>query len=181
MYRIVISFLLLAFIVAGCRQQTESLTVQAAQYAGNAKNGLLQKGMLDSCPITCQYIPEPINAKQAAGSRPFRFTVHVNSGTREINDSTLYELNYRGTELFRLVQGADTLKPVLCERMANGRTDMHLFTVLYVPQTALQPNQTLQFLFLPGKLFPVAGSMQFASNDIIQASKTLYGYDEVKH
>ncbi|HNP53169.1 MAG TPA: hypothetical protein PKK69_01070 [Ferruginibacter sp.] len=180
MYKVIYFITLLAFLVAGCRQQNETPALQAAQYAGNVKNGLLQKGMLDSCPITCQYIPEPIDAKQAA-NRPYRFTIHINTGTREINDSTLYEMNYHATELFRLVQGSDTLKPVLCERMANGRTDMHLFTAVFVPSARLKPNQTLNILFLPGKLFPEMGLIQFASNDIIQASKTLYGYDEVKH
>jgi hypothetical protein len=81
-----------------------------------------------------------------------------------------------------MISEGDTLSPVLSERMMNGRTDLHLFTVLFEPDLALafSKKSNLRFLLYPNRIIRDTTEFVFESKDIIKASKILYDHDEVK-
>lgn len=97
----------------------------------------------------------------------------------QMNDSLLYLFNYHSADLFRLVSSSDTIRPVLSERVANGRSDKHEFTVVFDIENSKVNKSDLSFLILSNNLFQKDLVFDYKYNDITKASKLLYGYDQV--
>lgn len=178
--------LLLAGLVCcffSCSNQKDEGPTKEASYATDAKNGLIKKSSFGEVKVTCQYIPDGPLINQGEDVKPIKFYLSVNTGTEELKDSVMYDFNYRSNLLFGLVSGSDTLMPVLSERMMNGRTDLHTFTVLFEPDlaSAFASKSKLSFLFYPNRVISDTNTFIFETKDIIKASKILYDHDEVKH
>jgi hypothetical protein len=171
--------LLLLFFVS-CKSKTDLNSV--ASYVSRAENGLTKKMLIDSCEVTCQLVPGKLN-ESAKDDNPLEYKLYINSKSIEITDSILYQFNYHSGEMFGLTMGTDTLKPLLSERVANGRKDMHQFTILF-PSPGKQivaSKASFSFLLYKNDLFKNDHSIEYHYSDIIKASKTLYGYDEVNN
>jgi hypothetical protein len=160
-----ILLLSVGFLFCACNEKTEMKDVAA--YVGNPVNGLVKKEKADSTEITCQWVPDSSNAS-------WLFRVYMYS-PEKVNDSTLYKMNYKTQEIFALVHAGDTVRPVLAERVANGRRDQHEFTVVFDP---VKPDsvQTFSLLLAANGLVSKTISFDFQYNDITKAQKKLYGY-----
>jgi hypothetical protein len=144
-----------------------------ADYVTNPHNGLSQKQQVDSNDILCQLIPEK---NSGATGNLYRFMIVMKTRPGQISDSAYYFFNYRSAELFGLVENGDTLKPVLSERMANGRKDVHSFTVLFESQQNPAAGQTgsgPQLVFRKNELVPQDLKFEYQYKDINKALKTL--------
>src|SRR5258708_7329155 len=122
-----ITVLLISFfaclVIAGCKTKTDLQKI--ASYVGDREHGLTKKTKTPDDDITCQLVPPHSNTAQSG----LRFLLYVNTGAQHIGDSILYQVNYGSAKMFHLVSGTDTLQPVLSERTATGRTDVHEFEV----------------------------------------------------
>jgi hypothetical protein len=170
---LVIALLTAIFFIA-CTETPEK--DKLAGYVTKEKNGLSRKLRADSNDVVCQLIPE--NEKDSSGTNHvYRFMVSVYSKPEKSTDSVMYFFNYHAAEYFRLVNGSDTILPVLGERMANGRRDIHQFTVVFDLEKKLQQADSVSLLFNGNRLFTDSLVFRYAVNDILKASKSLYGYE----
>jgi hypothetical protein len=161
-----ILLLSVGFLFCACNEKTEMKDVAA--YVGNPVNGLVKKEKADSTEITCQWVPD------SAANAPWLFRVYLYS-PEKVDDSTLYKMNYKTQEIFALIHAGDTVRPVLAERIANGRRDQHEFTVVFDP-VKQDSAQTFSLLLVPNGLLRKNISFDFQYNDITKAQKKLYGY-----
>jgi hypothetical protein len=149
-----------------------------AVYVGDAQNGLTKKQLIDSNEVVSQLVPQEKD-KQESG-QVYKFIVYMKTDKAKTTDSVMYQLNYKSAEMFRLVAGADTLQPVLSERVANGKTDAHEFTVVFDMNDAqVKRKNDVEFIINNSNPFQKAIVFDYTYNDITKASKLLYGYDQV--
>lgn len=138
-------------------------------------NRLTQKTETEGAVVVSQFVPDKLEEENT--SPVYRFLVTVQSPPEITTDSILYFFNYHSGDYFRLVAGTDTLRPVLSERMANGRRDLHQFTVLFDRAAITRSTDSLEVLFIGNKLFRENLLFRYALTDIKNATKTLYGYE----
>lgn len=165
----------LLFITACNRAEKKD---KLAGYVGAPENGLTKKQMADSNEVVCQLVPQERASKEDKGT-VYKFTVYMKTRADQMNDSLLYLFNYHSADIFRLVSNGDTIKPVLSERVANGRSDKHEFTVVFDIENSKVNKSDLSFLMLHNNLFQNDLVFDYKYNDITKASKLLYGYDQV--
>ena len=149
-----------------------------AVYVSKNENGLTKKITDGETEIITQFIPEKIEKPDTGNkNRVYKFMVYVNTKAESMTDSILYIFNYHSSDYFRLVSGNDTLKPVLSERIANGRREANQFTVLFDMEGKNKLADPLSLLFLGNKLFRDSLVFHYELKDLKKASKTLYGYE----
>lgn len=165
---------LYACFLTGCGS---SAPQNPAQYTGNPKNGLTKEQVVDSNKVWCQLIPDK-REDQAEGSEVYRFRVYIKNAPEAVTDSLLYDFNYNSEALFNLIVAEDTLHPVLSERVANGRKDMHEFTVMFNTSHEQHPDN-LTLLIQKNELISKDLHFEYRYNDLTKALKTLYGYDPI--
>jgi hypothetical protein len=159
---------LIGMFICACGHKTEMRDVAA--YVGNPVNGLVKKEKADSTEITCQWVPD-------SSKTSWLFRVYMYS-PEKVDDSTLYKMNYKTQEIFALIHANDTARPVLAERVANGRRDQHEFTVVFDP-VKQDSAKTVSLLLAPNGLLRKNISFDFQYNDITKAQKKLYGYSSL--
>lgn len=144
-----------------------------ASYIGNPQNGLTKKMIVDSSEIFCQLIPDENEKKEI-----YKFNIYINTKLNKMTDSVLYKFNYQSVQLFSLVSNKDTLRPVLSERIANGRRDINQFTVVF--NTGEKPLQDTNIVLMIGKneLMEKAALFTFSNKTLIKALKQLYGHEQ---
>ena len=149
-----------------------------AGYVSDPENGLTKQKSVGTKTIIGQFIP----AENYENCEEHRFRIWIKNDREESTDSLLYHFNYRSSDIFRLVVGKDTLEPLLSERIANGRSDLHEFTVLF-PNTKRKMETTaeMDLLVLKNQLFTSNIDFRYRYKDITKASKKLYGHDQVKN
>lgn len=160
--------------MASCRQTSGK--DKLVGYVTKEEHGLSRKTMADSNQVVCQLVPEKRSDSASTGN-VYRFMVSVYSTPAKSTDSVMYFFNYHAQEYFRLVTGADTIRPVLGERMANGRRDIHQFTVVFDLGQTPPAADSVSLLFNGNRLFTDSLVFRYAVNDILKASKSLYGYE----
>lgn len=142
-----------------------------AAYVSNPENGLTRKQVADNNEIVCQLVPQEEGGTDS-NDGTYKFTVYINTVKEKVSDSLFYLFSYHSTQLFALVAGADTLKPVLSERIANGRRDVNQFTVVFALQKKKEEEQSdLFFMVRSNALFPKEIIMKYESKDIKKAFK----------
>ena len=146
-----------------------------AAYVGNLENGLTKKIRVDSNDIVCQLVPE-FNVDDKSGANVFKFNIYLNTKPNKINDSTLYRLNYHSVDIFALALGEDTLRPVLSERLANGRRDLNQFTVVF--DTDKKTDSDINLIIRENDLLEHEAVFSFTNKNFKKALKQLYGYDQ---
>jgi hypothetical protein len=166
---------LCAFFFGRC---SNSSIENPAQYTGNPKNGLIKEQIVDSNKVWCQLIPDKREEGQANGEN-YRFRVYIKCPPEASTDSVLYNFNYGSDQLFNLVVAKDTLYPVLSERVANGRRDMHEFTVVFNSAHHEKESDNLTLLVHKNDLITKDLFFEYRYNDLTKALKTLYGYDPI--
>ena len=144
---------------------------------GNVEKGLTKKIRVDSNEIVCQLVPE-LNENEKNLSNVFKFNIYLNTKPSKISDSTLYVLNYHSADLFALVLGEDTIKPVLSERIANGRRDLNQFTVLFDVEKKVKIDSTINLIIRKNDLLQQEVVFSFTNTNLKKALKQLYGYDQ---
>jgi hypothetical protein len=174
-------FVLVCFFL-GCAGKKDEGPTKVMDYATKPVHGLLKKNVVGDVAFTCQYVPEGPLLEKGINIRPMKFFLSINTGSALLQDSVMYDYNYRSATIIGMISEGDTLSPVLSERMMNGRTDLHLFTVLFEPDLALafSKKSNLRFLLYPNRIIRDTTEFVFESKDIIKASKILYDHDEVK-
>lgn len=178
-YRSLASFFVMVLLMASCKTQSEQ--EKLAAYVSGKENGLTKKQVMGDNEIVCQFVPVKKEGKESGGTgQLYRFMVYLNSKTLKMTDSLMYKFNYHSAELFHLVSGADTLKPVLSERIMNGRTDRNEFEVFFEP-VGDPSNEVLKFLVDSNAITGSNIAFDYKYNDITKALKNLYGYDPVKN
>ena len=90
----------------------------------------------------------------------------------------MYVLNYHSADLFALVLGEDTIKPVLSERIANGRRDLNQFTVLFDVEKKVKIDSTINLIIRKNDLLQQEVVFSFTNTNLKKALKQLYGYDQ---
>ena len=148
-----------------------------AGYVGAPENGLTKKQLADSNEVVCQLVPQ--QKPEKGSGNVYKFNVYMKTKPEQMNDSLLYQFNYHSTDIFRLVSNGDTIRPVLSERVANGRSDKHEFTVVFDIENSKVNKSDLSFMILSNNLFQKDLVFDYKYNDITKASKLLYGYDQV--
>jgi hypothetical protein len=157
----------LVFLVA-CKSEKKKDPL--AEYVSKEENGLTRKIRSENIEIVSQLIPEKED------NNVYKFMVYVNTTPEKMTDSVLYFFNYKSSDYFRLISGADTLQPVLSERIANGRRESNQFTVLF-DMNGKELQSPVSMVFLGNKLFQDSLAFHYELNDIKKASKSLYGYE----
>ncbi len=173
---VAIIILCVLFFLMACkgREKKDKL----AMYVSKNENGLMKKLAAGESEIVSQFIPEEKQQPDTANeNRVYRFMVNIYTKPEKTTDSILYFFNYRSSDYFRLVSGADTVRPVLSERIANGRKDIHQFTVLFEMEGINKEPDSMSLLFLGNQLFQDSLVFKYAIKDIKKASKSLYGYE----
>ena len=165
-------FIFCCTVMAGCYSTTPEKKL--AKYVGDPVNGLTRHATVDSNTITCQFIPAQSPDEEG---RACRFRIYLNSSQPASNDSVMYFLNYRSAGLFGLVSEGDTLSPLLSERVANGRTDRHEFTVVF-PALPAKSDGQFQIVIHKNVLINSDVNFVYKHRDINKASKNIYGYDQ---
>lgn len=160
-------------LIAACKDNTEGSKL--TDFVKDAGNRLTQKAEVSGNKVVSQFVPD--KPEEGEGSDVYRFIITVQSSPEKTTDSILYFFNYKSAGYFRMVTGADTLHPVLSERMANGREDLHQFTVLFDRSGISGTSDSLEIIFLGNKLFADSLFFRYALTDIKNATKTLYGYE----
>lgn len=160
-------------LIVACKGKTAQ--EKRAAYITKPGNGLTWKTEAAGNAVVSQFVPD--KQDMGNGSNAYRFLVTVQSRPNITTDSILYDFNYHSADFFRLLAGTDTLQPVLSERMANGRRDLHQFTVLFDRAGITKSPDSLTLLFTGNKLFEEKLLFRYALTDIKNATKTLYGYE----
>jgi hypothetical protein len=165
--------LFLLLFIAACRGQTS--TADIARYVGDSANGLIKKDSAGDVQLTCILLPEE-REEGHDSTDVVRFKITMTTEREKVTDSMMYYMNYRSPEMFRLVKGTDTLMPALSERMANGRKDIHEFTVIFDDGGRVGKNN-LWLLIDSGIMIPQQKTFAFTNKDITKAYKTLFAYE----
>jgi hypothetical protein len=172
---IVAVFLVCILQLIKCKPNSKKENVAA--YVGNVEKGLTKKMWVDSNDVVCQLVPE-LNVNEKSTSNVFKFNVYLNTKPNKINDSTLYILNYHSADLFALILGTDTIKPVLSERVANGRRDLNQFTVLFDVEKSVKIDSNINLMIRKNNLLEQETVFSFTNKNFKKALKQLYGYDQ---
>ena len=134
------------------------------------ENGLTKQKSFGTKTVIGQYIP----AEDGRNNEEHRFRIWIKNDKDESNDSLLYQFNYHSSGMFRLVVGKDTLEPLLSERIANGRSDLHEFTVLFPnSQQKVETTAEIDLLVLKNNLFTSNIDFRYRYKDITKASKKI--------
>jgi hypothetical protein len=166
-------FILTNFISCKPKENKE----EVGAYVGNKEKGLSKKQTIDSNDILCQLIPDKIE-NEKKGSNFYKFNVYLNTKLSKMTDSTFYFFNYHSEDLFALVLGTDTIKPVLSERIANGRKDLNQFTVLFDIDKKVKIDSNINLIIRKNGILENGTSFSFSNNNFKKALKQLYGYDQ---
>lgn len=175
MNRLTVYIGLCAAVCLGACAAEKTEQQKLAGYVSKESNGLAQKKQGGAADVTCQYIPE-----KTAETTASKFVVYIDTKTAAVDDSLMYLFNYQSAGLFRLVSAGDTLKPVLSERIANGKRDLHQFTVVFDNGKPVSPGG-ISLIVNSNPVFKNDLVFDYKYDDITKAQKKLYDYDAVKH
>jgi hypothetical protein len=81
--------------------------------------------------------------------------------------------------MFALVLDNDTIKPVLSERLANGRRDLNQFTVIFDVEKKINIDSNINLIIRKNDIVAQEAVFSFTNKNFNKALKQLYGYDQI--